>query len=224
MARVKGGRFLPYLFIEGVSSPHLHAHYSPSMSHHECFIRWGSDPIFGEKIGNGPICTNMNISFHGDPLAKNGFWDFCRAVCPLWEDKGGVSSDPLFLLENGFWWGPWRSCSCGERGVYFSRQIGSVEGWWWCEKAEGQYFRWDGKCPTLSQMSLTPSAHMWMTNVILMSCVVSWMNFPGDTRIIYRALCVNCPSQEGTEETIGTREETEETPESQLDRLGPPLG
>ena len=141
MARVKGVIFLPYLFTEGVSSPHLHAHYSPPGPHPECIIRWGSDPIFGEKNENGPIWTFRPISFYGGLLAKNGFWDFCWALCPLWENEGGVSSDPLFSLKNGFWWGPWRSCFTGERGVNFPARLAQLMTGSGERGARGEFFQ-----------------------------------------------------------------------------------
>ena len=202
MARVKGVKFLPYLFTEGVSSPHLHAHYSPSMSHHECFIRWGSDPIFGEKNGNGPRGTFMAISFYGGPLAKNGFWDICRASYPLCENKGGVSSDPLFSLKNGFLWGSWRSCSWGERGLIFPARCGSVDCWKWWERAEGHFFRcrWQMSHPLVHVPH--PPALVRMTNVIIFSCEMI-IEFPWWTMPHYRAHCVNCPSQKGQRRQLG---------------------
>ena len=182
MARVKGVIFLPYLFTEGVSSPHLHAHYSPPGPHPECIIRWGSDPIFGEKNENGPIWTFRPISFYGGLLAKNGFWDFCWALCPLWENKGGGVFGPLIFPEKWILVGAleklllWR-----ERGE-FSRQIGSVDDWKWWERGQRGVFsevNWQmshffGACPL-------PSSYVKMTNVIPYP-IVGWCFaiYPGD--------------------------------------------
>ena len=182
MARVLGGWFLPYLFKEGVLFFHLHAHYSPSFAPPENHLRMGSDPIFGAKIKNGPFLMFCSISFYGGPWGISGFWENCRHRCPLWENKGGWSSDPLFSPENGFWQGAWCvSCSSGVEPL-FPAFCASVVIWEWRERVERALFQMlSDICPISCSCPRPPGAQKWqmscfiqpkMFNIILL---VSWI-------------------------------------------------